>query len=68
MKRKNGVLFFVRLSMYCGGYVYIDLKLNYVFLEKCGDELFYFVIIDFGKSVLLIEVKNFFIKLMYVRG
>lgn len=68
MKRKNGVLFFVRLSMYCGGYVYIDLKLNRVFLEKCGDELFYFVIIDFGKSVLLIEVKNFFIKLMYVRG
>lgn len=53
--------------VYCCGFVYNDLKLNNVVLEKCEDEWLYLVIIDFGKSVLLIKVKNFFVKLMYVR-
>lgn len=54
--------------MHCGGYAHINLKLNRVLLEKCGDELLHPVITDFGKSVLLIEAKNPPIKPMHVRG
>lgn len=53
--------------IYCCGYVYNDFKLNNVVLEKWEDEWFYFVVIDFGKSVLFIKVKNVLVKLLYLK-
>jgi len=45
-----------------------DLKSNNVAVEKCEDEQLHPVIIDFGKSVLLIKAKNPTAKPMYIRG
>ena len=49
------------------GYAHNDLKSNNVFLEKREDERLHPVIIDFGKSVLLIKAKNPPAKPMHVR-
>ena len=50
------------------GYAHSDLKSNNVVLEKREDERLHPVIIDFGKSVLLIKAKNPPAKPMHVRG
>jgi len=50
------------------GYAHNDLKSNNVVLEKREDERLHPVIIDFGKSVLLIKAKNPPAKPMHVRG
>ena len=50
------------------GYAHSDVKSNNVVLEKREDERLHPVIIDFGKSVLLIKVKNPPAKPMHVRG
>lgn len=50
------------------GYAHNDLKSNNVVLEKREDERLHPVIIDFGKSVLLITAKNPPAKPMHVRS
>ena len=50
------------------GYAHSDVKSNNVVLEKREDERLHPVIIDFGKSVLLIKAKNPPAKPMHVRG
>lgn len=50
------------------GYAHNDLKSNNVVLEKCEDEPLHPVIIDFGKSVLLMKATNPPAKPMHVRN
>lgn len=53
--------------VYRCGYVYNDFKVDNIVLERGEDERFYLVIIDFGKSVVFSEVKNFFFKFEYLK-
>lgn len=53
--------------VYRCGYVYNDFRVDNIVLERGEDERFYLVIIDFGKSVVFSEVKNFFFKFEYLK-
>ena len=55
------------VHVHCCGYAHNDLKSNNVVLEKREDEQLHPVIINFGKSVLLIKAKNPTAKPMHVR-